>query len=665
MLLSTKTKLALLVSGSLIVLAVGAGLFSKYSVEKSMLEEQCRNASNVVQLASLNALDHYQILFHIKTKQAVALKNRMAILQNILQNLAKESSHPLSILPSFPLPQGIEIMAVDSNFAIKYSSMGTAVNPYLLRDIKDRPVGETMMQAAQKDMQANCLVGWSNHGLFQRFYGAHFFLPKQGLLVGLWVGIHALEEEQQAIQKQNFATLESNFKTISLGNTGIIFALTSKGDLAIGHDNLRSSLAQARTSSGQLLIEALPAAAKTPEQPLAIAASALFKETGQVDRNAALFVRYVKPLDWYIVGMAYEDEAQAPGEKLSYALIAAMFCAIVCILPFAMLMVSRLTRPLSRLAAYARCLPDQNFEEKREEDPALKALAAGSGGAEMKELASSFLFMDKTLRTRVRELMEAISSRERMEGELAAATEIQMDILPEPLPASISDGRFLIAASLIPAREVGGDLYDFFMLDETHLCFVIGDVSGKGVPASLFMSMAVTLIRSHAKSCPSPEALMTIVNNSLASENTTCMFVTLFIGVLDLPSGEIRYANGGHNQPLIVGEDASVRWLTDLSGPVVGVLDDVEYTLCTTHIGAGESLFLYTDGVNEAMNAQKEEYSYEAMQAALTSSASHSPSVLLQAVLEGVAAHVQGQPASDDITILCIQYLYGYTPKDG
>jgi phosphoserine phosphatase RsbU/P len=657
MLLSTKTKLALLVAGSLIVLAAGVGLFSKYSVEKSMLEEQCRNASNIVQLATLNAFDHYQILFRTKTEQAIRLKTRMALLQKILQELTLNSDDPVALFRAFPLPAGVDLIALDAQWTPRYSSAGLkTLSPYSLRDIKERPVGEAMLTLAQKKLPATCLVGWQREGIFQRFYGVHFFLPKQGLLVGLWAGVRPLEEDLENIQQQNLAKLTRNFKKITLGNTGIIFALTSKGEVTIGQASLQPSLAQARTASGELLVELLAQAAAQPEKPLAIPASALLQKTEQTERMAALFVRYVKPLDWYVVGMAYEDEALAPGHRLSYALIAALCFAIVCILPIAMLIVSRLTRPLYRLAAYARSLPEQNFEKARPEDPVLKALAAGEGGLEMKELASSFLFMDKTLRSRVRELMEAVSSRERMAGELAAATEIQMDILPEPLPASVSGGRFLIAASLIPAREVGGDLYDFFMLDETHLCFVIGDVSGKGVPASLFMSMAVTLIRSHAKTCPSPERLMGIVNNSLASENTTCMFVTLFIGVLDVNSGEICYANGGHNQPLILGEAGAMRWLTGLSGPVVGAMEEVEYCLHTTQIHAGESLFLYTDGVNEAMNEHKEEYSYEAMQAALASSPSRVPVVLMQAVLEGVANHVQGQPASDDITILCIQY---------
>ena len=160
-------------------------------------------------------------------------------------------------------------------------------------------------------------------------------------------------------------------------------------------------------------------------------------------------------------------------------------------------MVTRLTSPLAKLGDYARKLPEQDFMEDARPTPLLAALADGKHGGEIASLANSLMFMDKTLRSRVRELMEATSSRERLEGELSAATEIQMGFLPKPLPPDVAAGRFSLAASLVPAREVGGDLYDFFMLDDRHLCFIIGDVSDKGVPASLFMSMTLTLSLIH------------------------------------------------------------------------------------------------------------------------------------------------------------------------
>ena len=268
------------------------------------------------------------------------------------------------------------------------------------------------------------------------------------------------------------------------------------------------------------------------------------------------------------------------------------------------------------------------------------------------------MFKDKTLRSRVRELMEATSSRERLEGELSAATEIQMGFLPKPLPPDVAAGRFSLAASLVPAREVGGDLYDFFMLDDRHLCFIIGDVSDKGVPASLFMSMTLTLIRSRAGSHPSPEHLMAEVNENLARDNAKCMFVTLFIGVLDLDTGELLYANGGHNPPLRLGDDG-VAWLKGISGPVVGAMEGMNYTLLRTVVRPGETLFLYTDGVNEAMNAEGDVYSNEAMFRALASSPSQEPASVLRHMLDDVSVHVNGNTASDDMTILCVRYFGG------
>lgn len=673
MILSTKSKLAMLVAGSLLLLAAGASFFTKQSIEKTMLEEQYNNAVNAVNLATVNARDRQHILFRTKVAQAEGLKGNMATLLDIMGDLARTHSAPIDFLRHFPLPQGVDIVVTDTVGRVQYASSGIGKsNPALLYDMKDRPVGKTMFRLSSQGLPATCIVGWEKNGHYQRFYGTHFHLPKHGLLVGLWAGIDALEKEQSRIRRQNIAALNSTFSGISLGKTGIIFAMNSAGKMVVGNNVIQNQGIKFYPKNDEPLLQALSRAGSSNfatqiavrivsniptgyGEVASIADSPL--ADGTVERDAQLFVRYDKLLDWYIVGLAYLDEAQAPGKHLSSVLILALAGSVLCILPFVMVMLTRLTEPLSRLAEYARKIPEQNFEKPAEFSAELVQLSTQTGGSEAKELAASFLFMEKTLRERVKELMESTSARERMAGELATATEIQMNMLPAPLSASISDGRFGIAATLVPAREVGGDLYDFFMLDDTHLCFVVGDVCDKGVPASLFMSMTLTLIRSHAASTPSPEKLMSIVNASLARGNNTCMFVTLLIGVLDLTTGDLQFSNGGHNRPLIVSPNNECRWLDGVSGPVVGPIDDAEYGLLHSHITAGESIFLYTDGVNEAMNAKKEEFSYDAMEKTLSLASSNEPHKLMEAMLNAVAIHVQDEPASDDITVLAIQYM--------
>jgi len=621
MILSTKNKLVLLVAGSLILLAVGVGLFSMYSVKRTMLEEQRRSSVNTVALATFNVMDRYQILFRSKADQAVALQHNLSWLAKLITTLVHDPSERFKIMQNFPLPEGISLMAIDPSGEIK-----------LVRgDLK-------------KDKK-------------QRLYGTHLYLPGEGgLLVGLWANIDKLDEHQQRLKEDSIRELQNEFGKQRIGPSGFLFVTDSKGIPVIGPEGMNTTLSGINPKTGNTLIADIRNASKTPENPVETSIRSLIKRAPS--RDALLFVRHVKPFDWYVTGVVYTDEASAPGKQLSFLLIAAILAATLFILPVALLMVTRLTSPLAKLGDYARKLPEQDFMEDARPTPLLAALADGKHGGEIASLANSLMFMDKTLRSRVRELMEATSSRERLEGELSAATEIQMGFLPKPLPPDVAAGRFSLAASLVPAREVGGDLYDFFMLDDRHLCFIIGDVSDKGVPASLFMSMTLTLIRSRAGSHPSPEHLMAEVNENLARDNAKCMFVTLFIGVLDLDTGELLYANGGHNPPLRLGDDG-VAWLKGISGPVVGAMEGMNYTLLRTVVRPGETLFLYTDGVNEAMNAEGDVYSNEVMFRALASSPSREPASVLRHMLDDVSVHVNGNTASDDMTILCVRYFGG------
>ena len=156
-------------------------------------------------------------------------------------------------------------------------------------------------------------------------------------------------------------------------------------------------------------------------------------------------------------------------------------------------------------------------------------------------------------------LTETTAARERIESELQIAHDIQMGIIPKTFPAFPDLKEFEIFASIVPAKEVGGDLYDFFFMDEDHLCFVVGDVSGKGIPAALFMAVTRTLIKTKASQLLNPGTVLTRVNEDLSLENPSMMFVTLFLGILNIRTGVIEYVNAGHNPPYIMGIDGSLK----------------------------------------------------------------------------------------------------------
>ena len=265
--------------------------------------------------------------------------------------------------------------------------------------------------------------------------------------------------------------------------------------------------------------------------------------------------------------------------------------------------------------------------------------------------------MDGALRQRVRELVETTGARERMEGELHAATEIQMGFLPRG-PETEKHNRFAFSGSLIPAREVGGDLYDFLPLDPNRICLVIGDVSDKGVPAALFMSMTLVLIRAGAGAAIGPEKILKSVNTALANENRNSMFVTLFIAFLDLNTGELVYANAGHNPPWLCGR-GGMRQLDGLSGPMAGAFKEAEYRSFTARMAPGDTLFLYTDGVTEAMNRRDEPFGDDALENIISRWNGVEPESLLREVSAAIDDHVEGAAASDDITMACLVYNGG------
>ena len=210
-------------------------------------------------------------------------------------------------------------------------------------------------------------------------------------------------------------------------------------------------------------------------------------------------------------------------------------------------------------------------------------------------------------------------------------------------------------AILHPAKEVGGDLYDFYM-DGNRLYFLIGDVSGKGVPASLFMAITRSLFRTLSHQVDSPAKIVTEMNNSISNSNESNMFVTLIVGILDLSTGKMKICNAGHNPPILIHPDKHVSFLEFPTQIFVGVIDSSTYTDTEITLEKGSKLFLYTDGVTEAENAEKELYGDEKLQKLLSDNAFSDVRTIVDVIVTSIADHVQEAEASDDLTILLIQY---------
>ncbi|MEN6349592.1 MAG: LytS/YhcK type 5TM receptor domain-containing protein [Syntrophomonas sp.] len=252
---------------------------------------------------------------------------------------------------------------------------------------------------------------------------------------------------------------------------------------------------------------------------------------------------------------------------------------------------------------------------------------------------------------------ETQRTKELIESELSVAREIQMSIVPKIFPAFPERPEFDVFAILEPAKEVGGDLYDFFLLDDDHLCFTVGDVSGKGVPASLFMAVTKTLIKAKADIKLGPDEILYQVNNELCKDNDSGMFVTEFLGILTISSGEVVFSNGGHNLPYLLRKDGAVEALPKIPGMALGVMEDVGYVDANIRLDAGDSLVLYTDGVTEAMNPAGELLSEARLENILRESDCKTALDEVQHILQSTRQFVNGASQSDDITILAIKYL--------
>jgi sigma-B regulation protein RsbU (phosphoserine phosphatase) len=257
-------------------------------------------------------------------------------------------------------------------------------------------------------------------------------------------------------------------------------------------------------------------------------------------------------------------------------------------------------------------------------------------------------------------LVSVTAEKERIGAELNVATQIQADMLPRIFPAFPNRSEFELFASMNPAKEVGGDFYDFFLIDEDHLGLVMADVSGKGVPAALFMVIAKTLIKNRAMMGDSPSAILENVNNQLCEGNDAMLFVTVWIGILTISTGKGLAANAGHEHPVLKRAGGRYELVEYRHSPAVATLEGIRFREHEFELNPGDMLFVYTDGVPEATNSENQLFGNERMLEALNRNPEESPAEVLHSVREAVDGFVMDAPQFDDITMLCLKY---YGPK--
>ena len=316
-----------------------------------------------------------------------------------------------------------------------------------------------------------------------------------------------------------------------------------------------------------------------------------------------------------------------------------------------------LTKPLQKLAGSAQTFVARR-EEKGSKEPVQTAISdlTIKSNDEIRDLYDSIRQMETDINQYIQNITAVTAEKERISAELNIATQIQSSMLPCIFPPFPNREEFDIYASMTPAKEVGGDFYDFFMVDDRHIAIVMADVSGKGVPAALFMVIGKTLIIDHTQPGIDLGDIFSKVNNLLCESNSEDMFITAFEGVLNLVTGEFRYVNAGHEMPFIRKKNESFEAYKIRPGFVLAGMEGMRYKSGSMMLEPGDMIFQYTDGVTEATNAQNELFGMDRLQTTLNSVKENDTHAILTAVKNGIDTFVGDAPQFDDITMLCLDY---------
>lgn len=355
------------------------------------------------------------------------------------------------------------------------------------------------------------------------------------------------------------------------------------------------------------------------------------------------------PATGWSLGIVF-PEAELFEEVNRLSLMAATFGLLgILLMALVVMVVARtITRPLQDLAQAAERISGGDFNTK---------LPAAAARDEVGDLSRALTLMQEDLQKHIQELIATTSAKERIESELSIAHNIQLSLLPRIVLPFDGKGCLDLYAIMEPAKEVGGDFYDFFWLDERHLCLVIADVSGKGVPAALFMAMSKTLLKAIAATESDPARMLFALNNQLAADNEESMFVTLFCAVLNLDSGLLTYANAGHNPPLLMPANGQAHFLSGRRQLVIGALEGYSYQNETLELKPGDQLLLYTDGVTEAMNPEDSLFGEERLLATAAQLKTLGVVDLLGCTIADIKAFSDTAPQSDDITLMGLHFF--------
>ena len=547
------------------------------------------------------------------------------------------------------LPEGA-LLVVDDRSASKFDERGNPVsfNPqirpwYKLVVEKEGLIfTDVMVDAFTGEIGIVCAMPVYVDGRLEAVVGADLFLTSM--------------QEQVQNSEEN-----GSFVCIVNQNGHVVFSPRSEGLLKVVPQNLAQDIRESENEELAGLVED------------ALQGKTDVRTVGLVDGSYYMMGAPMETVGWAILSALREDVAAQPtvllqdsyrqieadaqtlylGEsgKSSRMILILMILLLALLGGSAIFLGKRIVKPLNTIITRISELREGNLEFQMED--------TYKTGDEIEVLAESFVRISHKTVQYVDEVRRVTAEKERIGTELHMANQIQESMLPSIFPAFPDRPEFDIYATMNPAKEVGGDFYDFFLIDEDHLCLVMADVSGKGVPAALFMMVSKVIVQSCAMLGKSAAEILAKTNEALCSNNQVEMFVTIWLGILEISTGRLTAANAGHEYPISRDPGGNFHVYKDKHGFVVGGMSGVKYKEYEIQMEPGSKLFLYTDGVPEATDEAEKMYGMDRLVEALNREPEASPVTLLKNVREDVDSFVDEAEQFDDMTMMCLEYRGG------
>lgn len=686
-----------LVAGALIFTSLAFMFFTRQEVTQSMLALGKESARNVLQVVKLNIESEYKDLGFF---QHYSLKRYELQLQNLInividnieffhelskrRILTEEQAKKLALEMVQTLRYGkndyfyifnrahVAISHPDPNmlgqslYHIDPDVLGQAISSpdakMLGLDTYSRKAADgawltrTMFEEIDRDGEGFTKVYWlrleETEPALKLLYYRHY--PEWDWLVGTGVYIDDIEVDIQKKIAAIMVKLKKTFAKIKVAETGYIFVFNDERKILI-HPSLAgmdgSDLKDPET--GENHFDNLIKASQTPD----IAYRYLWDKPsfpGQYKFYKSLHIEHFVPFDWYISSSVYEDELQKPAKAiLSRQMVFVGLLVVFCVL-ITYLLVSLVTKPLAKLTRYAGELQENNFSMPEQSTGVLRSITFPS---EVGRLARTIESMEQRLKEYLKDLMDTTAAKQSIESELQIAHDIQMSMLAKGLPKGDFHTSVDIAAILKPARNVGGDLYDYFFINDDLLYLVVGDVSDKGVPAALFMARSIALLRAVAADCSAPDVVFERINEELKRGNEICMFLTAFLGILNVKTGEFIFSNAGHVPPIILSASGGCTKLDLPPGKPLGLPGISRYGTGRLIFKQGDMLFLYTDGITEAGDRNGRMFSDERLEKLLEQCYSDKSDDIVKKINAEVNSFCSGTQQGDDITMLVVRVV--------